>query len=150
LDPSSGSVEFLLEIVETSESLLDSRFKRSIGKNASGSFGCKILPEQRVVDVSWSIAISVSKEGTIRSPKPTSTVELESSLESDSLLGGRSLGIRCLSSVQCVYVRLVVFGVVENHDFPRDVRLKSFIRVRELRKSVSHNQIGVDVGGGWR
>jgi hypothetical protein len=59
-------------------------------------------------------------------------------LESNSLLGSRGFGVRGLSSVQSVHVRLVVLGVVENHNFMRDVRLKSIIRVRKRRKSVRH------------
>lgn len=46
----------------------------------------------------------------------TSSVELEGSLESDALLGGRRLGVRSLSSVQSVDVGLMVLGVVQFHD----------------------------------
>lgn len=66
LDSSRGCVELLLEVINSSICLLDGRFEGSIWKNASdstlGRCGCKILPEQRVVDVTWSIAISIFKQ----------------------------------------------------------------------------------------
>jgi hypothetical protein len=70
-------------------------------------------------------------------------------LESNSLLGSRGFGVRGLSSVQSVHVRLVVLGVVENHNFLRDVRLKSIIRVRKFRKSVRCHFFLVDVSRWW-
>ena len=50
----------------------------------------------------------------------TSTVELQSGLELDLLLRAGSLGVRLLSSVQAVDIRLVVLGMVESHNLERE------------------------------
>ena len=77
----------------------------------------------------------------------TSSVEFESSLESNSLLGGRCFGVRRLSSVQRGDVSLMMFGVVESHDLGRDVGLEGIVCVRKGRKSVRHAEISEMVVG---
>ena len=69
----------------------------------------------------------------------TSTVELQSRLESDPLLGSASLGISLLSSVQSIDVGLVVLLVVKLHDLTTDERLESIVRVREVWENVGHD-----------
>ena len=139
LNSSGRRVEFLLEILKASKWLQNGSFKRSFGQFTSSSVGrCKVPPEQGVINMSWSMAIRIFKKCITRSIERTSTVELERSLESNSLLGSCGLGVRGLSSVQSVHVGLVVLGVVESHDLFRDVGLKGIIVVGKRRKSVGH------------
>ena len=92
------------------------------------------------------MAISIFKICIARSLRRTSTVKLERSLKSNSLFGSRGLGVSGLSSVQSVYVRLMVLGVVQSHDLFRDVRFKRIVSVRKRRKSVGHILLWIDGG----
>ena len=82
----------------------------------------------------------------------TTTVELESTLESDPLLGGAGLGVSLFGSVQSVDIGLVVLLVVKLHDLAGDVGLESIVGVRKVGESVArHVFCCVCVGGGrWR
>ena len=66
----------------------------------------------------------------------TTTVELESTLESDPLLGGAGLGVSLFGGVQSVDIGLVVLLVVKLHDLLGDEGLKSIVRVGEIGESV--------------
>lgn len=59
----------------------------------------------------------------------TTTVELESSLEGDALLGAVSFGVLSLRGVECIYIGLMMLSVVKSHDLFRDIRLESIIIV---------------------
>lgn len=77
----------------------------------------------------------------------TSSVEFESGLKSNSLLGGRCLGVRRLSSVQRGNVGLMMLGVVESHDLGRDIGLKGVISVGKGGESVRHAEISEMIVG---
>lgn len=66
----------------------------------------------------------------------TSSVELQSRLQSDSLLGSRRLCVGLLSSVESVDICLVVLCVVESHDLLGDEWLESIVGVGERREGV--------------
>jgi hypothetical protein len=68
----------------------------------------------------------------------TSPVELEGSLERDSLLGSGRFGVGTFSSVQGIDVCLMVLSVVESHDLLGDVRLESIIGVGKRGERVGH------------
>ena len=70
----------------------------------------------------------------------TTAVEFEGSLESDALLWSGSFGIRSLCGVKCVYIGLMMFGVMKNHDLFRDMRFKSIVGIFEGGKSVCHGE----------
>lgn len=57
----------------------------------------------------------------------TTTVELQSSLELDALLGSGRLGVGFLCLVQTVHVGLVMLRMMQIHNLARDVRLESLI-----------------------
>ena len=74
--------------------------------------GSKVLPEERVVDVSTAVEFECLEEG-------------------DALLGRGGGSVRLLGGVERVDVRLVVLGMVQRHDFGADVRLEGIVRVWE-------------------
>lgn len=76
----------------------------------------------------------------------TTTVELESTLESNSLLGSASLGVSLLGGVQSVNIGLMVLLVVKLHDLAGDVGLESIVGVRKVGESVARHVSVVDGG----
>jgi len=136
LNTKSGSVELLLEVVEAAKRLVNGVLQRTGLQNASISLvlRCsrgKVLPEQRVVDMSTA-------------------VELESSLEGDTLLGGGCLGICSLCGIESVDVSLMMLLVVKLHDLSANERLKGIIAVREVRESVLAGHVVIyDVMWWW-
>jgi hypothetical protein len=54
----------------------------------------------------------------------TSAVELECSLQSDSLASRGRLDVCLLCSIETVYIALMVLGVMKLHDLSRDVRFQ--------------------------
>lgn len=77
----------------------------------------------------------------------TTTVELEGSLESDALLGGRALRVCRLGSVEGVNIGLVVLGMVQSHDLLGNERLEGIVSVRKRWELVSHFLQVVGGGG---
>ena len=69
-------------------------------------------------------------------PVLTTAIELESSLESDALLWSGSFGVCSLCGVECIYIGLMMFGVVKNHNLFRNMRLESIVGIVEGRKNV--------------
>lgn len=69
----------------------------------------------------------------------TTAIEPERGLESDALLGGRSLGVCGLSGVESVDVCLVVLLVVKLHDLAGNKGLEGIVAVGEIRQSVGHD-----------
>lgn len=102
LDGSSLGIHLLLEVLEAAKVSLDLVVEDTRGGNLdlSRAGGSKVLPEERVVNV-------------------TTTVELEGRLKGNSSLevaSSRGLLERLLSGVETVDVSLVVLGVVEIHN----------------------------------
>ena len=54
----------------------------------------------------------------------TSAIELECSLQSDSVASRGRLDVCLLCSIETVYIALMVLGVMELHDLSRDVRFQ--------------------------
>lgn len=74
----------------------------------------------------------MGKQSLLRTP----TVEFQGRLEGDAFLGGGSLGVRLLGSIEGVDVSLMVLLVMEFHDLLGDVRLESIVRVRQVGECV--------------
>jgi len=134
LDGGSCSVESSLELFNTSEVTNQCILQLAISQFASPLAGRgKILPKQRVVDVSTPI-------------------ELKSGLQGNRLSGGKAFRVRSFSSVQSVDISLVVFGVMKSHDLLRDMRLQSIVSVGQFGQSVNCPSNRCDktpgVGGG--
>lgn len=66
----------------------------------------------------------------------TSSIELECTLQRNTLARPIRLPIRDLGGIQCQHVRLVVLFVVKLHNLVRDERLEGVIRVRQVREGV--------------
>lgn len=117
-------IELLLQIVEAAKIAFDGLLERSILQDPACSFlyfsrRSKVLPEQRVVDMS-------------------SAIEFECSLKCDALLRSGCACIGGLCRIQSIDVSLVVLLVMKLHDLARDIRLECIIGVREVRESVGH------------
>ena len=67
----------------------------------------------------------------------TTTVELQSGLKRNPLLGGAGLGVSLLSGVKSVDIGLVVLLVVKLHNLLVDERLEPIVGIREVGESVS-------------
>jgi len=118
LDSKGRGVKLLLHVLEAPEIGYDGLLERARLESAAGAFalgrgGREVFPEEGVVDVAAS-------------------VELESGLQGDALLGGGRLGVRGLGGVEGVDVSLVVLLVVKLHDLAGDVRLERVVGVREV------------------
>jgi len=124
LNTSGSRVEFLLEVIDATKVAVDSIFKGTVFEGttvslALGRGGGEVLPEEGMVNV-------------------TTAVELESSLESDALLGSCGFGVCGFGCVQGVDVSLMVLLVVKLHDLARDEGLESIVAVGEVWESVGH------------
>jgi len=116
LDGRGGGVKLLLEGIEGTEVPGDGLTKGSIRQFAADStVGTRlgqVLPEQGVVNV-------------------TTTIEFQSSLQGNSLLGGGSFLVSLGRGVKGVDVGLMVLRVVKLHDLLRDVGLESIVLIRQ-------------------
>jgi len=118
LDGGGLGVHSLLELLHGAEVADNSVLEVALFKGTSaGGTRSKVLPEQRVVDVS-------------------STVELESSLQRDLRCDRVRLGVLLLGVVQTGHIGLMMLRMVEGHDLLRDVRLQSVVGIRQLRQCV--------------
>lgn len=124
LDSGSGSVELLLHVLDRAKRLHDGLLQGTVTQSTTVALlrrrgGGEVLPEKRVVNVA-------------------STVETESCLEGDALLGCRCFGICRFGCIERIDVGLVVLRVMELHDLLRDVGLKGIVSIGERGKSVGH------------
>jgi len=130
LNTSRGGVELSDQVFETSKRRLNGRFERTVLQSAtmSPSFGRwgEVLPEKRVVDV-------------------PSTVEFDSSLKGNAFLCTSCLCVRLLCSVQSVDVGLMVFCMMKDHDFLRDVWLEGIVSVGKGRKLRKNSKVAEDL-----
>ena len=67
-----------------------------------------------------------------------STVELDGRLESNTLPGGRCLGVGGFSGIKRVNVRPVVLVMMESHGLLRDTGLEGLVVVGKVRQAVRH------------
>lgn len=106
LDTGEGSVGLLLEVVKGAKVLVDGREELAGGLAAAAlAVGGKVLPEERVVDVAAAVEVEQRRLG-------------RSSL---GVALGLGLGEGLDGRVEAGDVGLVVLGVVELHDFARDL-----------------------------
>ena len=110
MDTQQSGVEGFLELVLITPCRLDllDELRRSRGFGLIRASRCKVLPEERVVDVTTSVEFDALLYGDLRG----------------DVGGGNSLGLGLEKPVQIGDVRLVVFAVVELHDLGGDVRLQ--------------------------
>lgn len=121
LDGGDGSVEAGLEVVERAKVTLNGLLEGTVLEGSTAlAGGSKVLPEERVVDV-------------------TTTVELDGGLELDLLanvVGGDGRVVGLNGVVEVGDVKLVVLGVVDGHDLLGDGGLERIVCVRKLGESV--------------
>jgi hypothetical protein len=94
----------------------------------------KILPEERVVDVTWFMASEYKK--SIEMGGLTATVELVGGLKRNPLARSRCRNQRLFSGIEAVYIGLMMFLVMEGHDLLTDEGFESIVRIRKRRKSL--------------
>jgi len=86
----------------------------------------------------WPDRLRSKTREVVKTNEITSAVELEGSLQSNTLLGRGSDCIGLLRCIQSVDIGLMMLSVVKNHNLLRDVWFKSLVLVWKLRKCVSH------------
>ena len=142
LDSSSGGIKLLFHRIDRAKVAIDGVCERTWLEDATTastmlgtmSSWSKILPKERVVDMTWMLKIRID-EIAFRGI-PTATVEFVSSLERNPLARGCSRNQRLFSRVETVYIGLMMLLMMEGHNLLTDEGFESIIAVWELRKSL--------------
>lgn len=130
LNSSGGGIEFFLKFINRSESLDNFFFQSTIGEFTTVLVsGSKVLPEESMVNMPYCERLfrrSVKTGSPIGEKRGegeiTSTIELQSALQSNSLLGIFSLCIGLFGGVEAVDIGRMMFVMVEFHNFFGNVR----------------------------
>lgn len=128
LNSSGGGIEFFLECINRSESLDNFFFQSTIGEFTTVFVsGGKVLPEESMVNMPYCERLfrrSVKTGSPIGENRGriTSTIELQSTLQSNSLPGIVSLCIGLFGGIEAVDIGRMMFVVMEFHNFFGNVR----------------------------